>query len=930
MSLVLAVEPDAKQADSLRRLLGQQDETELIVVSSGYAATSIMKRRVPDLVLLGASLGRKSQEVVDIFCLVSNAPNPQTLPIPRLSAAEPQGGDGAPSRKPGALADPEAFAAQVAACLARAEEQRRQSSLPEAPPPPFPAVPGDVQDGIAQAEVLQPEIEQESAPNPLPVPQAQFDDRSILINLDSLPAGDGAIDPELHEARVALLQARAEARLASELERVRREAEEQRAAELARLREEAEAQRRAEVDQARAAAAVEARDALSAELAAIRSEAEGQLATELARVRAEAAEQLAEQLEGADAARATSIEQARVAAERTASEALEAEVARVSAESEARLAAELRRVHGEAEQGRRAQEKQAEHELESAASAAAREARLAAEEAAARALEAEVARVRQESEARLAAELAHAHAEAEAARRAQQQAQIDLDAIREAATREAREAAEEAARRALEAEVERVRADADARLEHELARVRAELEHTREMQHQAQLETDAARDAAAQEARAAAEAAAARAHEVELARARADAEARLRAEMVRASEEADRARLAGETEREEVRRRMELEAGARAGATLEAEVARARADAEARLAAEVAHVQAEAERRRAAELAHMRAQLAEMHDIAREHARAAAAGTISEEVARAEITMPRAAAWVAAQVGSHTAGAVRTAGVVYRELVTYGRTAFPVMRAAWERLPARTVPAAAMVLLLTGAAMIGDVTSLTGAVTSWARSTSASASTVLSIVSRAVRPPLESVESNAATARQGDLRPDLSDEPAPFAEPSSPGFLAVFSRVPLDLYVAGRRIGTTEGGQILLPAGRYRVTLVNARLKFRGEVTLDIRPTAVTAHTVALPAGSLQVNTEPGADVWIEGEHAGVAPLGIVPVPIGTREVVVRHPALGERREYLEVRYGEVAEVDINRDEIIDPSTAYPLPRLADPGPQIR
>src|SRR5688572_25643095 len=102
MSLVLAVEPDAKQADALRRLFGQQADTELIVVSSSYAATAIMKRRVPDLVLLGASLGQpKSKEVADIFCLVSSASTPQTLPIPRFTAA-----------------DPEAFVAQVATCLA--------------------------------------------------------------------------------------------------------------------------------------------------------------------------------------------------------------------------------------------------------------------------------------------------------------------------------------------------------------------------------------------------------------------------------------------------------------------------------------------------------------------------------------------------------------------------------------------------------------------------------------------------------------------------------------------------------------------------------------------------------------------------------------------------------------------------------------------
>jgi hypothetical protein len=146
----------------------------------------------------------------------------------------------------------------------------------------------------------------------------------------------------------------------------------------------------------------------------------------------------------------------------------------------------------------------------------------------------------------------------------------------------------------------------------------------------------------------------------------------------------------------------------------------------------------------------------------------------------------------------------------------------------------------------------------------------------------------------------------------------------------MDLYVSGRRIGTTDDGQILLPPGRYRVGLVSTRLNYRGEVTLEIRSAAVTSHTVSLPDGRLQVNTETGAEVWLEGERAGVAPLGVVPVPIGTLEIVVRHPDLGERREFVEVRYGEVTEVSIARREAFDLREASPLPSLGQPGAPVR
>jgi CheY-like chemotaxis protein len=130
-----------------------------------------------------------------------------------------------------------------------------------------------------------------------------------------------AIAAELHEAHIALLQADAEARLASELDRVRREASEQRTAELARLEAEAEERRRADVAAARAAAAEEARHSLTSELAGIRGEAEDMLASELARVRDEAAQKLAAQLQEADVQRAAAVEQARIAAEQAASRA---------------------------------------------------------------------------------------------------------------------------------------------------------------------------------------------------------------------------------------------------------------------------------------------------------------------------------------------------------------------------------------------------------------------------------------------------------------------------------------------------------------------------------------------------------------------------------------------------------------------------------
>ena len=130
MNLVLAVEPDAKQVEILQRIIRRQGGSKLVVVSTPHDAAETMTRQVPDLVLLGTTLDKKSREhVVDHFILASDAPEPQTLPIPVLYDAEVETrAAGSRKRKSrGPAPDLDAFSAEVAACLARAERGRRKA-----------------------------------------------------------------------------------------------------------------------------------------------------------------------------------------------------------------------------------------------------------------------------------------------------------------------------------------------------------------------------------------------------------------------------------------------------------------------------------------------------------------------------------------------------------------------------------------------------------------------------------------------------------------------------------------------------------------------------------------------------------------------------------------------------------------------------------
>jgi serine/threonine-protein kinase len=53
--------------------------------------------------------------------------------------------------------------------------------------------------------------------------------------------------------------------------------------------------------------------------------------------------------------------------------------------------------------------------------------------------------------------------------------------------------------------------------------------------------------------------------------------------------------------------------------------------------------------------------------------------------------------------------------------------------------------------------------------------------------------------------------------------------------------------------------------------------------------------GTLSVNAQPWAEVWVDGQRIGETPIGNLSLPIGHHELVVRHPQLGERRQTVAV-----------------------------------
>jgi hypothetical protein len=125
---------------------------------------------------------------------------------------------------------------------------------------------------------------------------------------------------------------------------------------------------------------------------------------------------------------------------------------------------------------------------------------------------------------------------------------------------------------------------------------------------------------------------------------------------------------------------------------------------------------------------------------------------------------------------------------------------------------------------------------------------------------------------------------------------------------PIELHVLdGERVlGSTQDGPIMTRAGTHELEFVNSVIGYRVRRAVDIKAGQITALSLAVPNGTLNVNAAPWASVWIDGTPYGETPLGNLSLVPGEHEIVFRHPQLGERREKVIVRPDSAARVAVS------------------------
>ena len=171
--------------------------------------------------------------------------------------------------------------------------------------------------------------------------------------------------------------------------------------------------------------------------------------------------------------------------------------------------------------------------------------------------------------------------------------------------------------------------------------------------------------------------------------------------------------------------------------------------------------------------------------------------------------------------------------------------------------------------------------------------------------------PPASTTPGAAAAATADAPPAV-DTPVPAAAapadraapPPAGRFGGVRITAPIELQVfeGGMLVGSSAG-PIAVADGRHVFDLVNETLGFRTRTSVEVRAGQMVSVPVTLPKGRININAAPWAEVAIDGTPAGQTPLANLEIPIGTHEILFRHPQFGEQRHTVVVKADDVTRV---------------------------
>ena len=138
------------------------------------------------------------------------------------------------------------------------------------------------------------------------------------------------------------------------------------------------------------------------------------------------------------------------------------------------------------------------------------------------------------------------------------------------------------------------------------------------------------------------------------------------------------------------------------------------------------------------------------------------------------------------------------------------------------------------------------------------------------------------------------------------AKGATAGWISVSVPVDVQLFEGQNLIGSSRNSRIMVPPGKHQIELVSDTLGYRSTQTVQVEAGGVATIKPSWPKGTLALNALPWAEVRINGERIGETPIGSVSLPIGTHEIVFRHPELGEQRHQVAVTLKGPARLSVD------------------------
>jgi PEGA domain len=132
------------------------------------------------------------------------------------------------------------------------------------------------------------------------------------------------------------------------------------------------------------------------------------------------------------------------------------------------------------------------------------------------------------------------------------------------------------------------------------------------------------------------------------------------------------------------------------------------------------------------------------------------------------------------------------------------------------------------------------------------------------------------------------------------------GWLAVSMPIALQAYEQGRLVGTSRAGPWQLAAGRHEIEFLNPLLDVRLNRTVEVVAGKTTSLDLAVPSGLVSISSTAWAEIQIDGETIGVAPIVDRALPAGQHDIVARHTELGERRLSVTIPAGTAVSVRVD------------------------